>query len=446
MSKQKKLYTCTHCDAQFPKWLGQCLECQSWGTLQESTTPTHSKHTNTPTLSLNSSPLYQLGSITAHPETRLQTKIGEVDRVFGGGIVHGSLSLLGGEPGIGKSTLVLQLANALKKPLLYASGEESAQQVKLRVDRLGFNLDHVSFLAENRIEYIVGHAKAQQPALLIVDSIQTLYSENLPSEPGSINQVRACTVMLLELAKQHDITVLIIGHVTKEGTVAGPKTLEHLVDTVLYLEGSRHDGYRILRSIKNRFGSTDELGVFEMTAQGLHEIINPSQLFFNPSDQHMSGCATTVTMEGSRPFVIEIQSLVTKTQFGYPQRKTAGFDSNRLQMLLAVLQKRAGKKCDSHDVHLNVVGGFTLKDTTADLAVCLSLVSSLQDIVPKEPFVALGEVGLGGELRPVPQLQKRIDEALRSGFTKIIIPDGISVQTSPALHKVKNLSSAIALL
>ncbi len=443
MAKTKDIFICSSCDAQSPKWSGRCLECGAWGTLTQTQTPGAHARTSAPSVQANTSRVVSFDSFTAHAQQRMSTGIPEVDRVLGGGIVEGSLTLLGGEPGIGKSTLVLQIAQQLKQPVLYASGEESANQVKLRVDRLGYTLDNVSFVAEHMIQQIVALARELTPRLLIIDSIQTLYSSELPAEPGSVNQVRACTVQLLELAKQHGIATLIIGHVTKEGQVAGPKTLEHLVDSVLYIEGSKNDQYRIVRPVKNRFGSTDEIGVFEMTTHGLVEVNNPSELFFSPTATLSSGTVNTIALEGSRPFIVEIQALVTKTQFGYPQRKAAGLDLNRLHMLIAVLMKRTQLKLEAHDVHSNVTGGFKITETAADLAVCLALASSLHDRVPDGPLLAIGEVGLGGEIRPVAQLNKRIDEARRVGFTKIIVPKTTSLPKDPSLFPVSNLKEAL---
>jgi DNA repair protein RadA/Sms len=372
--------------------------------------------------------------------TRLQTQVSEFDRVLGGGIVVGSLILLGGEPGIGKSTLVLQICDKIKSPILYVSGEESASQIKMRIDRLNLNFSNLKFLGENNMEKIVAFAIEEKPSLLIVDSIQTLYSSELPSEAGSINQVRICTVKLLEIAKKFNIPILIIGHVTKDGLVAGPKSLEHLVDAVMYLEGSSQNDFRILRCAKNRFGSTNELGVFSMTGTGLLEVKNPSELFLPQNQEPISGSCLTCVMEGVRPFLIEVQALASKTLFGYPQRKTAGFDLNRLQMLIAVLIKRANIPLVNQDVHLNVTGGLKINETGADLAVCLAIISSLKDKIIKSDTLIIGEVGLGGEIRPVSQMEKRIEEAQKMNFKNIITP--VFKTEKKDLVMVKNLEEA----
>ena len=373
--------------------------------------------------------------------TRLQTQISEFDRVLGGGIVIGSLILLGGEPGIGKSTLVLQICDQIKSPILYVSGEDSASQIKMRIDRLNLDFSNLKFLGENNMEKIVAFAIEEKPSLLIIDSIQTLYSSELPSEAGSINQVRICTVKLLEIAKKFNIPILIIGHVTKDGMVAGPKSLEHLVDAVMYLEGSSQNDFRLLRCAKNRFGATNELGVFSMTGSGLLEVKNTSELFLPQNQEPISGSSLTCIMEGVRPFLIEVQALASKTLFGYPQRKTAGFDLNRLQMLIAVLIKRANIPLVNQDVHLNVTGGLKITETGADLAVCLAIISSLKNKIIKPDTLIIGEVGLGGEIRPVYQMEKRIEEAQKMNFKNIIVP--VFKTEKKDLIMVKNLEEVI---
>lgn len=432
--KAQTTFSCSNCNAQYPKWTGRCLECGKWGTITEEI-GIRDKVLGSK-LKINEDKIVKFETFKASNEPRIKTGIGEVDRVMGGGIVEGSLTLLGGEPGIGKSTIVLQIAEHASSPLLYVSGEESANQLKLRVDRLGFKLKQVSFIAENNLEMIIATLLQLKPKIAIIDSIQTMYSSELPSEPGNVSQVRICTVKLLEVAKQHNIALIIIGHVTKEGQVAGPKTLEHLVDTVLYLESSEKDGLRLLRSVKNRFGSTDELGVMEMTSKGLIEVTNTAELFWERSELMSSGTITTCMLEGSRPFIVEVQALVTKTQFGYAQRRASGFDSNRLQMLIAVMSKRLRIPLETYDVHLNVTGGFKINEPAADLAVCLAIYSSFKDLKPSAPIMALGEVGLGGEIRSVSQLQRRIDEAKKLKFEKIIAPDAKS-------KGIKTLSQAI---
>lgn len=439
MSKTQTIFSCIKCGAQFPKWTGRCSTCGAWGTVAEETQTSDLKNQN---LKVDKSQLIDFNTAQTLKFERLITGINEFDRVLGGGMVAGSLLLLGGEPGIGKSTIVLQICHQLKSPIIYVSGEESASQIKMRVDRLSLNFSHLKFLAENNIEKIAGYALAEKPSLIIIDSIQTLYSHELPSEAGSINQVRICTVKLLEIAKKYNISILLIGHVTKDGQVAGPKSLEHLVDAVLYLEASTNNDFRLLRCAKNRFGSTQEIGIFSMTSGGLEEVKNPSELFLPQNQEPASGSALTCIMEGSRPFLIEVQALVTKTMFGYPQRKSAGYDLNRLQMLIAVLIKRTQVPLLNQDVFLNVTGGLKINETGADLAVCLAIVSSLNNIIINPQTLILGEVGLGGEIRPVYQLEKRIEEALKLKFKRIIIPTGKKKPERQELIPIKNLEEA----
>jgi DNA repair protein RadA/Sms len=379
---------------------------------------------------------------------RIKTGIGELDQVLGGGIVPGSLVLLGGEPGIGKSTLVAQMAAATKNGnTLYVSGEESAEQIKMRLDRLGLKTAALQFLGETNIDVICSTIEKLKPAMAIIDSIQTMATLTLPSEAGSVNQVRACTVKLLEVAKKNNIPIFIIGHVTKEGQVAGPKTLEHLVDTVLYLEGDRFHAYRLLRTVKNRFGGTDEVGIFEMQSSGLEEVKNPSAIFLEERDADIAGSATTCVIEGSRPLLVEIQSLVSRTYFGYPQRRSAGFDLNRLQLLLAVLGKRAGINLGTHDVHLNVAGGYKIQEPACDLAVVLAVASAFKNKPLPREILAFGEVGLGGEVRATGQVEKRINEAEKMGFKEILAPN-FKQQTKGNIKitKIKNIAEAVKYL
>ncbi|MCX6745149.1 MAG: DNA repair protein RadA [Candidatus Parcubacteria bacterium] len=442
MPKQPQtIFACSKCGAQYPKWTGRCSTCGAWGTVAEeqSIIP----NSQFPIPKIDKSQLIDFKTSETPKFERLQTKIGEFDRVLGGGIVAGSLILLGGEPGIGKSTLVLQICHQLQSPILYVSGEESASQIKMRIDRLNLDFSKLKFLAENNAEKVAAFAIEEKPSLIIIDSIQTLYSSELPSEAGSINQVRICTVKLLEIAKKYNIAILIIGHVTKDGQVAGPKSLEHLVDAVMYLESSTSDDFRLLRCAKNRFGSTQEIGIFSMSASGLLEVKNPSELFLPQNQEPISGSALTCVMEGSRPFLIEVQALVTKTMFGYPQRRSSGFDLNRIQMLAAVLIKRANVPLLNQDIHLNVTGGLKINETGADLAVCLAIVSSLKNKAIEPQTLILGEVGLGGEIRPVYQLDKRIEEALKLNFKKIIIPIAKTAPKQKELVAVKNLEQAI---
>lgn len=417
--KQTTIYTCSNCDAQFPKWMGQCTSCGKWSTIQESVQtkqaaaakqadayPTATMHRGNETKAVE-------------PVTRTQTKIGELDRVFGGGIVPGSLTLLGGEPGIGKSTLSAQIAAHITGTY-YFSGEESIAQVSMRVKRLGLNPKDIALSNETVVESICATMKADTPPLVIIDSIQTMYANEADGEPGGTTQIRAVTTKLLQAAKQYDVPVIIIGHVTKDGNVAGPRTLEHMVDTVLYFEGERYGQFRMLRSVKNRFGATDEVGMFEMTELGLKEVSNPSAALLEERGDAMPGSVVTALMEGTRPMLVEIQALVNKTVFGYPVRKASGFDLNRLHVLTAVLQKRAGINLGEYDIHINVVGGMQAREPAADLAVCFAIASSFRDKPMGKDLVVFGEVGLGGEVRSVSQTEKRIKEAKNLGMQRVI--------------------------
>ena len=412
----------------------------------------------------------KLSEIDATDSQRLETKISELDRVLGGGLVRGSLLLLGGEPGIGKSTIALQLAAAVPS-VLYCSGEESASQIAMRAARLfppplrgggkgegGTNKTPLpnprpqgerglGFIESTHVESLIATIKKEKPVLAIIDSIQTLHSSEAEGQSGGITQMRACTTQLLQAAKQSDTAILLIGHVTKEGTVAGPKTLEHLVDTVLYLEGDRFHQYRLLRTVKNRFGSTDEVGIFTMTERGLEEVKNPSATFIEERGDAVPGSVLTCLMEGTRPLLVEVQALLTKTAFGYPQRRASGFDLNRLQILIAILQKRSGLNLAQYDVHLNVVGGIKAKEPAADLGVCLAIASGFKDKTLSRELVAFGEVGLGGEVRQVSYLEKRIKECAQLGMKQVIVPDSHPLQGEGrggiSITKVKNLEELI---
>lgn len=418
MAKEKTLYYCTKCDSQFKKWSGQCFECNSWGTV---TKYEQTNTTNSTTSTIKPDILDPEIKSDDTSKVRIDTSIDELNRVFGGGIVPGSLILLGGEPGIGKSTLLLQLSNAIKDTL-YVSGEESKSQVSMRLKRLGLKKNEIKFISQTNTDIICNTIKKEKPQLVIIDSIQTIFTKDINSEPGNVSQVKACTVKLLETAKNNNISIVIVGHVTKDGNVAGPKTLEHLVDTVLYLEGDSKHMFRILRGVKNRFGSTNELGVFEMTGSGLIEVDNPSKLFLEGIDQNIPGSIVTVLQEGNRSFLVEIQALINKTAFGMPQRKASGYDNNRLQLLLAVLGKRLNLPFAQMDVYLNIIGGLQVKEVSIDLAICMSLISALKDTIIDTNSVAVGEVGLGGEIRPIPFIEQRIKEASKLGFEKIYIP------------------------
>ena len=415
MPKLNTFYVCSKCEAQFARWQGRCSECGSWGTIPQEA---QSLENNKKEAEVSPDTPVRLSNVDFKEKARKQINIGEIDRVLGGGIVAGSLILLGGDPGIGKSTLALQIAEKAGN-CLYISGEESAQQVKMRADRLNIDLSNLQFVPQTGIEKIIATIKDQKPDLAIIDSIQTINSGL--AGIGSATQITSSTSQLMELAKKSDIPIIIIGHVTKEGFVAGPKTLEHLVDTVLYLENDNRDFYKILRSVKNRFGAVGEIGVFEMTVAGLQEVKNPTNIFLeNQGESPSSGSVVSMIMEGSRPFLLEMQALATKTSFGYPQRKATGFDLNRLQMIIAVISKVAKINLSSHDIYLNVTGGLKVKETATDLAVCLSIVSAFLDKPISANTLVLGEIGLSGEVRHVPQIERRIKEASKLNFNKVI--------------------------
>lgn len=422
--KSKIAYVCSSCGAEQPKWFGRCSVCGEWNTCKEvnlsagTTKATRStgfdKVKSKPTL---------VKDIEAAKEERIDMQCSELNRVLGGGLVNGSLVLIGGEPGIGKSTLMLQVALSLKgKRILYVSGEESEQQLKLRADRITSNAGECYIVSETNLETIFNHIKETAPDIVIIDSIQTISTENADSVPGSLTQVRECSALLLKFAKETNIPVFIVGHITKDGTIAGPKTLEHIVDTVLQFEGDQHYLYRILRSTKNRFGSTSELGIFEMRQDGLREVTNPSELLISDEHDDMSGIAIASAIEGVRPLLIEVQSLTSTAAYGTPQRSATGFDLRRMNMLLAVLEKRAGFKVDKKDVFLNIAGGIRVNDPAIDLAVISSVLSSNLDIAIDRGICLTGEVGLSGEIRPVNRIAGRIAEAQKLGFKKIIIP------------------------
>ena len=410
MSQDKTLYICSHCDSQYAKWQGQCDECGKWGTVKEAG---EGGEIAGEVVSLKN----------ANPIQRVSSRISEVDNVLGGGVVPGSLILLAGDPGIGKSTLVLQMIAGFNAgEVLYVCGEESPDQIGMRIKRLNINANHVKFLPATRINSIVAAIKSKKPLLAIVDSIQTVYSDQVQSEAGNISQIKAVTGQLLQLAKETNIPIIAIGHVTKEGVAAGPQALSHMVDVVLYLEGDKLHQYRLLRGVKNRFGSTNQIGVFSMTEKGLHEVKNPSQLFLGDFRENVAGSAVSVIMEGSRPFLIEVQALTNKTSYGYPKRAASGFDLNRLELLLAVLQRRAGLKLENQDVFLNIAGGLRTKDTALDLAACLAIASSLSNQSMPRKSVVLGEVGLGGEVRPIGFYTDRMREAQKLGFEIFVAP------------------------
>jgi len=422
MAQTKTIYTCQNCGTQSPKWMGKCTNCGEWNSFVEEVIHKKQSAGKFSIQVLGNKPL-TLENIQAVTNTRISVSINEFNRVLGGGIVPGSLILLGGDPGIGKSTLALQLALGLtEKKILYTSGEESLQQIKLRAERLKIKNNNCFFLSETSLEQLLAHSEQQKPDLLVIDSIQTISTETIESSPGSVSQVRECTSAILKFAKKINIAVILIGHITKEGNLAGPKVLEHMVDTVLQFEGDTNYMYRILRSNKNRFGSTNELGIFEMRSDGLREITNPSEQLISKASDDVSGTAIAATIEGVRPFLIEIQALVSSAAYGTPQRSSTGFDLRRLNMLLAVLEKRAGFKLIAKDVFLNIAGGLKISDPATDLAVICSILSSNLDIAINHKISFAGEVGLTGEIRAVSRIEQRIAEAQKLGFNQIIIP------------------------
>ena len=427
MAKTKTVYICSHCGADSPKWLGKCPNCGEWNTYVEEVVEKEVPSAKRPVPSGLSErgqvrPVL-LRDITAEKEDRLDMKDQELNRVLGGGLVKGSLVLIGGEPGIGKSTLVLQTILKLHDlKVLYVSGEESYRQLKMRADRLAPDSQNCLILCETNLEQIFVQAQNVQPDLLIIDSIQTIFTELVESSPGSVSQVRECSAAILKYAKESGVPVLLIGHINKEGSIAGPKVLEHIVDTVLQFEGDQHYMYRILRSIKNRFGSTAELGIYEMRQEGLREVSNPSELLLTQNHEGLSGVAIAAAIEGIRPFLIETQALVSSAVYGTPQRSATGFDIRRMNMLLAVLEKRAGFKLAQKDVFLNIAGGLRVNDPAIDLAVLAAVLSSSLDISIEPGVCMAGEVGLSGEIRPVNRIEQRIMEAEKLGFSRILIP------------------------
>lgn len=426
MAKLKKSYFCTSCGNESPKWLGRCPACGEWNTYTEELVAPKSSRNDHATFGYSTGternrpvPVHQVERSNFE---RIDLLNNEVNRVLGGGLVPGSLVLLGGEPGIGKSTLALQIAVRMTDtPILYVSGEESPEQIKLRADRLGIQNEQCLLLSETSLENILMQLTETAPRLVVIDSIQTLYSERVESSPGSISQVRECAAMLLKYAKESRVPVLIIGHITKEGSIAGPKILEHIVDVVFRFEGDSNTAYRILRSIKNRFGATNEIGVFEMRSDGLREVDNPSEILVSHYDEPLSGIAIGATIEGVRPFLLETQALVSTSAYGTPQRSATGVDYKRLNMLLAVLEKRLGFKLGTKDVFLNLAGGFKVADTGLDLAIIAAIISSGLDVALDADICFAGEVGLSGEVRPAARTEQRVSEAARLGFKTIVV-------------------------
>jgi DNA repair protein RadA/Sms len=447
MAKIKTIYSCTECGATSPKWQGQCPGCNLWNTLVETVAekaPTNSRFESL----APAAKLQNLSEIEAREVERIATGIGEFDRALGGGLVNGGVVLIGGDPGIGKSTLLLQALAHLSADhkVLYVSGEESGEQVALRARRLGLDTGQLQLMAEINLERILATLQAEQPVVAVIDSIQTLWSDQLSSAPGSVAQVRECAAQLTRLAKQAGITVILVGHVTKEGALAGPRVLEHIVDTVLYFEGDTHSSFRLVRAFKNRFGAVNELGVFAMTETGLKGVSNPSALFLSQHGQDVAGSCVMVTQEGTRPLLVEIQALVD-TAHGNPRRLTVGLDPQRLAMLLAVLHRHAGIVCFDQDVFVNAVGGVKIGEPAADLAVLLSITSSLKNKPLPSKLIVFGEVGLAGEIRPAPRGQERLKEAAKLGFTRALIPEANRPkQAIPGMQviAVKRVEEAVA--
>ena len=425
MPKVRTTWVCQQCRAVSPAYMGKCPACREWHTMVE-TIEERASSGGTRGRAARAT-LRPLGEISFTGEERIPVPIGELNRVLGGGLVRGSLVLVGGDPGIGKSTLILQAASLLgdsRNPVVYVSAEESAQQIKLRADRLKVRTDNILVLSETSLDTILASMEDTTPSMVVIDSIQTVMLEEISSAAGSVSQVRECTSRLMQWAKPRNIPVFVIGHVTKEGAIAGPRVLEHMVDAVLYLEGERFHQFRILRAVKNRFGSTDEVGVFEMADVGLREVQNPSEVFLEERSEIAPGSTVAVTMEGTRPILVEVQALATPTAFGLPRRNANGLDNSRLQLLVAVLQKRVGLGLGTQDVYANVVGGLRVMEPAIDLAVAVGIASSLKDRPVDRHAVVIGEVGLSGELRSVNQLDRRVSEAARLGFTKVIVPEG----------------------
>jgi len=442
MAKSNSKFICNNCGAEFLRWQGKCSSCNEWESLQEVKVAPNQKLRSVGTKGGSAVQIQSLDKVDSKNFERIKTNITEFDRVLGGGVVLGSLVLLGGDPGIGKSTLLLQSLVGISQnknvsKILYVSGEESAQQIKLRAERLKIKNEKIFLLAENDLETILATIEMEKPNLVIIDSIQTVYSPEIASASGSIVQVKNATENLMRAAKTTNVPVFIIGHVTKEGGIAGPKTLEHLVDVVLYLEGDRYQSFRILRGIKNRFGKTSEVGIFEMEEEGMVEVKNPSKVFLEERLEGASGVAVSSIIEGNRPFLVEIQALCAKSYFGYPKRTASGIDLNRLNLLIAIIEKRAGLDMGQYDVYLNVVGGIRIRENSVDLAAAVAIISAAKNKPIASDTAVFGELGLSGEVRSIPNIERRIEEAVRLGFDKIVIPKQNGGSKFKAVGKVK---------
>lgn len=423
VAKRKSKHVCQECGYESARWMGKCPGCNSWNTLvEEYISPSKGNHPTAGGIQSTSKP-EKITAIESEKSPRITTSIKEFNRVLGGGVVPGSLVLIGGDPGIGKSTLLLQISASLAEkqlPVLYVSGEESTQQTKLRADRLGITADLLYVLAETNVFDIVQHIKESKPSLVIIDSIQTMFREEVASAPGSVTQVRESTSEFMKIAKTYGIPIFLVGHVTKEGAIAGPRMLEHMVDAVLYFEGERHHTYRILRGVKNRFGSTNEMGIFEMKEEGLREVLNPSEIFLEERSQGASGSTVVASMEGTRPVLVEIQALISPSSFGNPRRMATGVDTNRVPLLMAVLEKRVGLMLQNQDAYIKVAGGVKLDEPAIDLAIAVSIASSFRDQPTRAEDIFIGEVGLTGEIRRVSRIEQRVQEAAKLGFKRVI--------------------------
>jgi DNA repair protein RadA/Sms len=444
MSKPKTKYICSNCGYESLKWLGRCPSCENWNSFTEEYIETKQSARK----KLNIEPnLVSLTTQNHDEEARFKTNIDEFDRVLGGGLVLGSVVLIGGDPGIGKSTLMMQAASRIEDKILYVTGEESVSQINIRAKRLNIRSQNISLLTETDLDLIINAIEKHKPQIVIIDSIQTTYKPGLENTPGTITQIKECTLELMQIAKKQNCAVLLVGHVTKEGFIAGPKVLEHIVDAVLQFEGERSYSYRILRSLKNRFGSTNEIGIFEMHEDGLHEVKNPSQIFLGEHDKELTGSIVTSSIEGTRPILLEVQALVTPSSFGNPQRVATGFDYRRLSILLAVLEKRANLRLSTQNVFLNMAGGLRIDEPAVDLAVCCAIASSFTEKTAMNNTVVIGEVGLGGEVRSVGYIDKRIQEVKKLGFKRAVLPannlKNLKAKSDLEFIGVDNVKSAI---